>query len=505
MSGFTPFTPQVDYRPVQINPAQPPYHRSLTVPPQQQPQPGQHLLPQPGNEPPLQTQALVHTPGPGYPPASPFEWVLSSLTTLLHAQHHETTAKLEETANHQRALSAKVDTLQRAADEMRQTISALSTTVQGISNNVTRLGTDMSSRDATLASRLSALDDAIDAWSVETKMPSSAGAQAESLQTPPASDIQRSEVVNPPAEMQAAEPEENTLSSFMDATMEPESRRSSSPLSSPRPSPRLAVPAPDGAPVEMALVPYKKSTKVPQTPAKPKKAKTITAPDTVRRSSRTPKKRKQHDALAVALASTSNKKLKTTAKAIVKKRSSSKLSEARFNWDSIDVYTDDQAQVVQCDSCDIWYHLGCVSLLPNDSILDEDVWMCPPCEFESLSDPAYKHRSRVSQRHKCRPDCTVEGGSEETFTIESIIGRYPHLADSTGRIMQYLVKWEDWGTQYATWTPQGEIGTKSHELITAFENAARNEGLDLSERQALILLQQASDAGWGFNTSPPQA
>ena len=95
--------------------------------------------------------------------------------------------------------------------------------------------------------------------------------------------------------------------------------------------------------MEMALVPYKKAAKVPQTPGKSKKTKNITVPDTVRRSGRTPKKRKQHNALIVA--STSNKRLKPTVKAIAKKRSSSKLSEARFDWDNIDVYTDDQAQV----------------------------------------------------------------------------------------------------------------------------------------------------------------
>lgn len=220
MSGFTPFT-QVDYRPVQINPAQPPYARSLTVPPQQQLPAGTHFLPLTGNEPPQQTQALVQTLSPGYPPSSSFEWVLSTLTTLLHAQHHETAAKLQEAANHQRALSTKVDTLQRAADEMRQTITALSTTVQGISNEVIKLGTDMSSRDATLASRLSALDDAIDAWSVDNRMPGSASVQPEVLQIPLSSDVQPSEVANPhpSAEIQAAQPEENTLSSFMDATM----------------------------------------------------------------------------------------------------------------------------------------------------------------------------------------------------------------------------------------------------------------------------------------------
>jgi len=71
--------------------------------------------------------------------------------------------------------------------------------------------------------------------------------------------------------------------------------------------------------------------------------------------------------------------------------------------------------------------------------------------------------------------------------------------------MQYLVKWEDWAVQYATWTPEHEIGTKSYELIAEFEEAARNEGIDTSDKRALILLQQASDAGWGFNMSPTQA
>jgi hypothetical protein len=104
--------------------------------------------------------------------------------------------------------------------------------------------------------------------------------------------------------------------------------------------------------------------------------------------------------------------------------------------------------------------------------------------------------------------------------IESIVGRFPHLVDPTGRTMQYLVKWEDvslcisgwklqlnlvlwqYGMAAATWTPEPEIGHSAPVLIQKFEDAAAKEGLSLSNRQAFVLLKEAADAGWGFNQSP---
>jgi hypothetical protein len=106
------------------------------------------------------------------------------------------------------------------------------------------------------------------------------------------------------------------------------------------------------------------------------------------------------------------------------------------------------------------------------------------------------------------------------FAIDAVIGRFPHSADPSGVMMQYLVKWEDvsfivqdgdralkleydqYTVQQCTWTPENEIGQAARALIHDFEKAALKENLDINDRSQLILLKEARDGGWGYYTFP---
>ncbi|KAG8704073.1 hypothetical protein FRC08_002469, partial [Ceratobasidium sp. 394] len=187
MAAFGPFE-HLDYQAVQIAPHQPQFNL-LSAPPEQQPPPSRspHPAPPQGYQ-PQQPRPIIHTPRiSGYSSADPFEWILSNVTTLVQTQHLEVTAKLDELIGQQNTLSAKVDTLQQAMNAHQHDVTAINSSLQTIKTEVARLGTDMASRDAMLAARLAALDDAIDP---DGRLLGASGVESEVLQTPPESDVQ---------------------------------------------------------------------------------------------------------------------------------------------------------------------------------------------------------------------------------------------------------------------------------------------------------------------------
>ncbi|KAG8685103.1 hypothetical protein FRC09_014963, partial [Ceratobasidium sp. 395] len=163
MSTFTPFG-QLEYQPVQIAAPQLQYSQ-FSAPLQQQPPPPS-LSPHPTGQQARQSQPpqpIIHTPrAASYSSTDPFEWVLSNITSLMHAQHQEVTTKLNELVGQQSTLSGKLETLQQATNTRQNDIVNINSSLQTINTEVARLGKDMASRDAMLAARLSALDDAID-------------------------------------------------------------------------------------------------------------------------------------------------------------------------------------------------------------------------------------------------------------------------------------------------------------------------------------------------------
>lgn len=207
MSSFGSYN-QVEYHPVQLV-VPPPHHvqtPNINVPSQQHQQ-LQQLHPRSAQPSPQPTENIarlqtpMQAPGTVYPSASPFEWVLTTLTAILHAQHNTVFTKLNGATDQQQFLASKIEALQRTTETLQQTVNTVLADVQGISARVTRLGADMSSRDATLAGRLSELDDAFDTFIAGGRRPSTSvsGAHTE-LQTPPASDVQPIDPESRPSE-----------------------------------------------------------------------------------------------------------------------------------------------------------------------------------------------------------------------------------------------------------------------------------------------------------------
>ncbi|KAG8747210.1 hypothetical protein FRC10_001826 [Ceratobasidium sp. 414] len=508
MATFRPFG-QLDYQPLQIGPPQLQFNQ-FPAPQQQQPPPSRSPHPAlPQGYQPQQPQPITHTPrAVGYSSTDPFEWILSNITTLVHTQHLEVTTKLDELVSQQNALSTKVDTLQQAKNSRQHDITSINSSLQTIKAEVARLGADMASRDAMLAARLAALDDAIDP---DGRLLSAGGVEPETLQTPPASDAQPTSAQQPEQELQPAVPApkaarespENTNVCVGDQIPAPVTGSSSS-LSSPGPS-RGSPPHVEGNNAAPA------PPKITSNPLERVKQQEAGTDSPVRRSNRPPKKRKPVDILTSVPASSKKRKSTTddiAAKTPAKKKLIvKKLAGPKFDWSTVPFRQERDLQdpLIQCESCDIWYHWACVNINPEDPILrdEETPWACPPCIFEAAQTDAPKARTRGSARTRCRPDCVNADEPEEKFMIESVVGRFPHLPDKTGKTMLYLIKWEDYGLAAATWTPETEIGHSGSVLIQKFEAVAREEGHNISDRQALILLNEASDAGWGYNQAPP--
>ncbi|TFK89036.1 hypothetical protein K466DRAFT_585009 [Polyporus arcularius HHB13444] len=163
----------------------------------------------------------------------------------------------------------------------------------------------------------------------------------------------------------------------------------------------------------------------------------------------------------------------------------------------------DHREFVACDFCQGWYHFGCVGLTKGDPRLDPDAeFVCPPCE--SSSEIREQRRSVRFQEAAClRPDCDHPGAAEDTneYFVERIIGRRPYRATVDLDVTQptkfmWLVKWDGWKADQATWAANEHLGECSR-IIEEFELAAEIEGRNLVDPDATVLLNEAAAAGWG--------
>ncbi|CAE6533387.1 unnamed protein product [Rhizoctonia solani] len=523
MSNLTSYN-QHEYQPLQLAPPLGP--NQLIQPLVQQPGPGaqQQLQvtqprsiqpsPQPND---FGQDGSAHFAGMAYPSPSPFDWVVPTMTSLLHSQHAAVLAKFNEASEQQLDLATKVETLQQSTNALQQTVNIILGNIQQVSDKVAKLGADMSSRDATLAERLNTLDDAIEAWSTDARLPTASASGAPpvgELQTPPGSeaDTRAQPVIQDQSVFQDILEQDQQLQSLdkiiQDADslddnvpIQPELDGNGSPAS--QASPGLSS---DQQNTNSSALLTQRSAKPTKTLGRGRKnaGAPQSAPPKSRRSSRQSKKRQRNDdTVEVPIL---KKKAKPVPKSISKSearvggKSPRKSVFSQFNWDSVLIQDEELEQLIYCDKCDQSYHWGCVNILPEDPILQVDTWLCPPCEYEDQHGPipGRTHDPDI----QCRPDCPVQDHADDMFAIDAIIGRFPHSADPSGMTMQYLVKWEDYPVQRSTWTPENEIGQAAHALIRDFEQAALDENLDISDKSQLVLLQEAREGGWGYYTFP---
>ncbi|KAF8916364.1 hypothetical protein CPB85DRAFT_281839 [Mucidula mucida] len=141
--------------------------------------------------------------------------------------------------------------------------------------------------------------------------------------------------------------------------------------------------------------------------------------------------------------------------------------------------------LVQCDKCQSWYHVGCLGIREDDPRLEEGAeFVCPVC-----TDPKHHSRAIDVRGSSCaRPGCKIF-----VFVISHIIGSR-HIAEGGGRRDEWLVKWYGYSTAEASWE-QTSASLDHH--IEDFKEQARQEGRDPDENpNDDILLKEALDAGF---------
>ncbi|KAI0261643.1 hypothetical protein BC834DRAFT_462128 [Gloeopeniophorella convolvens] len=94
-----------------------------------------------------------------------------------------------------------------------------------------------------------------------------------------------------------------------------------------------------------------------------------------------------------------------------------------------------------------------------------------------------------------RPDCDAPDirKQPDEFFVERIVGRTAR-SESKNHEYQWLVKWAGYPIGDAEWIPAQNMGD-SAQLISIFYDAARDEGLEVSEEGSL-LLDEAIRGGW---------
>ncbi|KAL5641511.1 hypothetical protein ACGC1H_001854 [Rhizoctonia solani] len=368
MSNLTPYN-QHEYRPLQLAPPLVP--NQLIQPLVQQPSSGaqqqlQVIQPtQPSSQPSEYGQnASAHFPGIAYPPPppSPFDWIVSTVTSLLHSQHATVLAKLNEASEQQLDLATKVQTLQQNTNALQQTVNTILEDIQQVSDKVAKLGTDMSSRDATLAERLNTLDDAIDAWPIDVRLATGAAPVGE-LQTPPGSEadtraqppvIQDQSAVQPVVQDTPEQDQQlQSLDSLVQNTGSVNGHGSIQPELDDNSPPALRISPGLSSIQQDTIAPAALTQSIAnslKTPSRGKNAGTAqTAPLTTRRSNRQSKKRERNDGTVEM--PTSKKRAKTVPKreARVSGKTPRKSILSQFNWNSVPIQDEEFEQLIYCD------------------------------------------------------------------------------------------------------------------------------------------------------------
>ncbi|KAH7910258.1 hypothetical protein BJ138DRAFT_1114242 [Hygrophoropsis aurantiaca] len=145
-------------------------------------------------------------------------------------------------------------------------------------------------------------------------------------------------------------------------------------------------------------------------------------------------------------------------------------------------------QFIQCDSCELWYHFGCVGIERNDPRLEQDAsFVCPTCNVKTA-----KRLTSSDHSETCsRPDCDTQ--LEGEFIVERILGR--KAMGQAGFL--WLAKWDGYPISQANWIPEGNISDpkKLFEQFTA-DTAAVGINLEALDAAVPVLLREATEAGW---------
>ncbi|KIY73653.1 hypothetical protein CYLTODRAFT_485165 [Cylindrobasidium torrendii FP15055 ss-10] len=129
--------------------------------------------------------------------------------------------------------------------------------------------------------------------------------------------------------------------------------------------------------------------------------------------------------------------------------------------------------LVQCDTCLRWFHLGCLGMVDDDPRIGPDVeYSCPGCTDPS-NHPLKPGNTKLESVDCARLDCNVI----PTFIVEQIVGR-KHKVMGGQRWYEWLVKWHGYAMAEASWTCE-QPGMEPH--IQRFIKEAKAAGSDLED------------------------
>ncbi|THU94518.1 hypothetical protein K435DRAFT_157296 [Dendrothele bispora CBS 962.96] len=95
--------------------------------------------------------------------------------------------------------------------------------------------------------------------------------------------------------------------------------------------------------------------------------------------------------------------------------------------------------MILCDSCNLWYHYGCVGFKTNDPrVRTNESWSCPRCVAKK---PLY--RPILTKNEQCsRPHCKIK--DEQVYFVSRLIGRRTKVTGGIGKEYLYLIRWAEW-------------------------------------------------------------
>ncbi|KAJ7319106.1 hypothetical protein DFH08DRAFT_891548 [Mycena albidolilacea] len=153
-----------------------------------------------------------------------------------------------------------------------------------------------------------------------------------------------------------------------------------------------------------------------------------------------------------------------------------------------DVVSEFVGKFIGCDRCERWYHFTCLGIGPGDSRLEGE-FLCPLCVAGHALPPEGSKDDDGSEAQCSRPGCPIQ---DKFFVPAGIFGRYTKLSSTHGRVSLWLVFWEGYKWEDATWEPT----RPSDEAVEEFERRAAEEGINLDDDSvSCIMLSEAREGG----------
>ncbi|TFK26620.1 hypothetical protein FA15DRAFT_588046, partial [Coprinopsis marcescibilis] len=127
-------------------------------------------------------------------------------------------------------------------------------------------------------------------------------------------------------------------------------------------------------------------------------------------------------------------------------------------------------------------HYGCVGIRVDDIRVQEDqVFTCPPCQANVPEKTSGACGRQSCSNNKRRPD---------EYFVSGVIGRKPRTKNTPGGGFEWLLKWDGYPVEKATWQIEEDM-QEPMKLIEEFNISALEQALDLDDLTGTVLLDEA--------------